>query len=137
MTDVLAIISAEPIDALRIENFVRADSNGAVVTFSGVVRDHDAARAVTALDYQAHPDAERFLRQCCEQIAEQTGLKVAAAHRTGTLAVGDTALVASVAAAHRREAFDACSELVELIKHRVPIWKRQHFADGPEEWVGL
>lgn len=135
--DVLAAISAEPIGAEGVESFVRASANGAVVVFSGVVRDHDGGRAVTALEYQAHPDAERFLSECCREIAASTGLRTAAVHRVGPLAIGDTALVAAVAAPHRREAFAACAELVELIKQRVPIWKRQRFSDGVSEWVGL
>jgi molybdopterin synthase catalytic subunit len=134
---VLAAISAEPIAAERVEAFVQASVNGAVVTFAGVVRDHDGGRAVTALEYQAHPDAERFLADCCREVAGATGLRVAAIHRVGALTIGDTALVAAVAAPHRREAFEACAELVERIKQQVPIWKRQRFADGVSEWVGL
>lgn len=135
--EVLARVTSAPIDAAEVEAFVRASSNGAVVVFVGVVRDHDGGRAVGALEYSAHPEAERFLTECCREIAASTGLRVAAAHRTGPLEIGDDALVAAVAAAHRREAFAACAELVELIKQRVPIWKRQRFADGVSEWVGL
>ena len=105
--------------------------------FSGVVRDHDGGREVRALDYQAHPEAERFLAECVRRIADETGLAVAAAHRVGELRIGDVALFAAASAAHRAEAFDACERLVELIKQEVPIWKRQHFGDGVSEWVGL
>lgn len=133
----LAAISADPISVGDVEPFVRASANGAVVSFTGVVRDHDAGRDVSALEYQAHPDAERFLAECCVQVAAATGLPVAAIHRVGALEIGDNALVAAVAAPHRREAFAACAELVELIKQRVPIWKRQRFSDGESEWVGL
>jgi molybdopterin synthase catalytic subunit len=135
--EVLAGVSAEPITLEGVEAFVRASENGAVVSFSGVVRDHDGGRAVSALEYQAHPEAERFLAECCREVAAATGLRVAAVHRVGALEIGDTALVAAVAAPHRREAFAACAELVELIKQRVPIWKRQRFSDGVSEWVGL
>ncbi len=134
---VLAAISAEPIVAEEVDAFVRATANGAVVTFAGVVRDHDGGRTVTALEYQAHPDAADFLAACCRDVAAATGLRVAAIHRTGMLAIGDTALLAAVAAPHRREAFAACAELIELVKSRVPIWKRQRFDDGASEWVGL
>ena len=137
MTEVLALISAEPLDAAAIEAFVIDSENGALVTFRGIVRNHDHGLAVTALDYQAHPDAVSFLEACCRQVATATGLRVAAAHRVGSLVVGDTALVAAVAAPHRAEAFAACEQLVELIKREVPIWKRQHLADGATEWVGL
>jgi molybdopterin synthase catalytic subunit len=137
MSDVLALISGEPLDAAAIEDFVMTSRYGALVTFRGVVRDHDHGLAVSALDYQAHPDAQGFLERCCQTVATDTGLRVAAAHRTGSLVVGDTALVAAVAAAHRSEAFAACEHLVDLIKQDVPIWKRQHLADGATEWVGL
>ena len=152
MPEVLAAISAEAIDPRAADNFVLSAENGAVVSFQGTVRNHDQDRAVTALDYQAHPEAERFLRECCQGVAARTGLRVAAIHRTGPLQVGDVALVAAVAAPHRAEAFAACAELVELIKATVPIWKRQHYPAGsgaagtPEagnseagssEWVGL
>jgi molybdopterin synthase catalytic subunit len=137
MSDVLAVISATVIDEHTIEAFVLSPANGALVTFRGIVRDHDHGLAVTSLDYRAHPDAVGFLQKCCETVAADTGLRVAAAHRTGSLAVGDTALVASVAAPHRAAAFAACADLVELIKSSVPIWKQQHLADGATEWVGL
>ena len=135
--DVLALISAEPIDATAMETFVMDDEKGALVTFRGVVRNHDHGLAVVSLEYSAHPDAARFLEDCCRTIATETGLRVAAAHRVGPLIVGDIALVAAVAAAHRGEAFAACERLVDLIKQTVPIWKRQHLADGSTEWVGL
>ena len=137
MTDVLAVISGEPLDQDRFEAFVLDRANGAIVTFRGIVRDHDHGQSVSALAYQSHPDAQRFLEDCCASVAAESGLRVAAGHRTGSLAVGDVALVASVAAPHRAEAFAACEKLVELIKHTVPIWKRQHLADGATEWVGL
>jgi molybdopterin synthase catalytic subunit len=137
MSEVLAVITDEPLDQDRFEAFVLDSANGAVVTFRGVVRDHDNGQSVSALDYQSHPDAQRFLEECCVAVASETGLRVAAGHRTGSLVVGDVALVASVAAPHRAEAFAACEKLVESIKHTVPIWKRQHLAGGATEWVGL
>ena len=137
MSETLALISPTTLDSAAIEAFVLGEQHGALVTFRGIVRNHDHGLAVTALDYQAHPDAADFLEACCRDIASQFGLRVAAAHRVGSLVVGDTALVAAVAAPHRAEAFAACEQLVELIKHRVPIWKRQHLADGATEWVGL
>lgn len=137
MSDVLAAISVEPIDEAAIEAFVMTAEYGALVTFRGVVRNHDHGLTVSALEYQAHPDAADFLERCCTTIAAETGLRVAASHRVGSLIVGDVALVAAVAAAHRSEAFAACERLVDLIKLEVPIWKRQHLADGATEWVGL
>ncbi len=133
----LATLSPNPLDPDAIEAFVLSPSNGALVAFRGIVRDHDHGASVSLLEYSAHPDAVTFLEDCCREVASRTGLRVAAAHRVGSLAIGDVALVAAVAAPHRAEAFAACAELVELIKQRVPIWKRQHLADGVTEWVGL
>jgi molybdopterin synthase catalytic subunit len=133
----LARITDQAIDRPALEAFVRTDADGAVVVFEGVIRDHDHGSAVTSLEYSAHPDAERFLGELCAELAAETGLRVAAAHRIGTLVVGDVALVAAVAAPHRAEAFAASALLVDRIKERVPIWKRQHLADGATEWVGL
>lgn len=134
---VFALVSDAPLDRAVIETFVQTAADGAVVTFEGVIRDHDHGTGVSALDYEAHPDAETFLREVCTEIATASGLRVAAAHRIGHLEVGDVALIASVAAPHRADAFAACAELVDMIKQRTPIWKRQHLDDGLSEWVGL
>lgn len=134
---VIALVTEAPLDAAAIEAVVASRADGAVVTFRGVVRDHDHGQAVTGLDYLAHPDAEAFLRASCERITAETGLRVAAAHRIGPLAIGELALVAAVAAPHRAAAFAAIERLVDDIKRTVPIWKRQHVAGGTTEWVGL
>ncbi|GAA1778525.1 molybdenum cofactor biosynthesis protein MoaE [Agromyces lapidis] len=134
---VTADVTDEPIDEAAVRVAVESETSGAVVTFLGVVRNHDGGREVLGLDYQGHPDARRFLADCVRRIADETGLAVAAVHRVGELRIGDVALVAAASAAHRAEAFDACERLVELIKREVPIWKRQHFSDGVSEWVGL
>ncbi|MEV0946143.1 molybdenum cofactor biosynthesis protein MoaE [Rhodococcus sp. NPDC049939] len=137
MSDLLAQISDQPLDPGAVDAAVAGPEHGAVVVFTGVVRDHDGGQSVSALEYQAHPEAERFLRTICDEVAASTGLPVAAIHRVGSLTIGDLAVVAAAAAPHRAEAFAACAELVERIKHEVPIWKRQTFADGASEWVGL
>lgn len=137
MTELLARISSEPLDPAQVDAAVSGPTHGAVVLFSGVVRDHDDGKAVSTLEYQAHPDAEKFLRACCEAVSAESGLPVAAVHRVGHLRVGDLALVAAVASAHRAEAFTTCALLVERIKAEVPIWKRQGFESGTSEWVGL
>ncbi|GAA2075484.1 hypothetical protein GCM10009840_06840 [Pseudolysinimonas kribbensis] len=137
MPDVLSRIVDGPIDRAELETFARTDRDGAVVAFEGVIRNHDHGDAVSALDYRAHPDAAAFLERICTEVAESTGLRIAAAHRIGRLTIGDVALVAVVAAPHRAEAFAACSRLVDEIKAGVPIWKKQQLADGETEWVGL
>lgn len=133
----LARIVTEPIDEDAIRTAVDAPDCGALVMFHGIVRDHDGGRGVNALDYRAHPDAERFIAECVASESARTGLQLAAVHRVGELTIGDAALVAAAAAPHRAEAFAAIEQLVERIKHEVPIWKRQHFGDGASEWVGL
>jgi molybdopterin synthase catalytic subunit len=106
------------------------------VVFCGVVREHDHGRSVVSLDYEAHPTAERVLTEIAQEVAaDPEVLAIAVSHRSGHLEVGDTALVAAVATAHRHEAFQICGRLVEEVKHRLPVWKRQVFADGTDEWV--
>lgn len=134
---VLALITESVIDESVIRRSVELPTSGAVVIFSGVVRNHDGGQNILSLDYQAHPQAELIMTECCAAVAAETGLAVAAAHRIGHLEIGDIALSAAVSAAHRREAFEACELLVERIKFTVPIWKRQYFTDGESEWVGL
>jgi molybdopterin synthase catalytic subunit len=110
---------------------------GGIALFAGVVRDTDHDQGVTGLSYTAHPLAEAELRRVAEMIAEKFKvLGIAAVHRVGDLAIGDLAVVAAVACAHRGEAFDACRELIDVLKASVPIWKHQLFTDGTSEWVG-
>ncbi len=138
MTADLVGISAEPLDAFAHEKAVEHGGAGASVMFCGVVRDADRGRPVVELEYQAHPSAEPVLREIAERYAAEEGvLGLAVSHRIGVLRVGDVALVAAVSTAHRREAFDVCARLVEEVKHRLPIWKRQVFADGSDEWVNF
>jgi molybdopterin synthase catalytic subunit len=108
-----------------------------VVAFAGVVRDHDGGRAVSRLEYSAHPGAESVLAEVAAEVAARhPGIRIAVSHRVGPLEIGDVAVVAAVATPHRGEAFQACADLVDEVKARVPIWKHQHFADGADEWVG-
>ena len=110
---------------------------GGVVSFTGLVRDTDGGRGVKALEYVAHPDAEAALRRVAEAVAADFPVcAVAAVHRTGLLEVGDVAVVVAAAAPHRGEAFEAARRLIDDLKATVPIWKRQVFADGAQEWVG-
>lgn len=117
---------------------VRDPSVGGIGLFVGVVRDHDHGDPVTRLDYTGHDSAERELTACAQRAAD--GFDVAAVsvqHRVGRLVVGDLAVVVAVGAAHRAAALDCCRFLIDDLKRTVPIWKRQQFADGATEWVGL
>ena len=111
---------------------------GAVVGFSGIVRNHDGGKDVASLGYSAHPTAGAVIAEVAAGIAERyDGVRIWVGHRTGPLEIGEAALVAAVASAHRGTAFAACSELVDTVKAQVPIWKEQVFDDGTVEWVGV
>ena len=132
-----AAVADTPISPEEAYAGVDSPHCGAVVGFSGVVRDHDGGKGVTSLTYSGHPSAGRIIREVAEEIAAQhDGVRIWVAHRVGPLAIGDQALVAAVGAAHRGEAFEACADLVDRVKERVPIWKEQFFTDGTVEWVG-
>lgn len=129
-------VGTAPLSVAEHEAAVDDPRAGGRVVFSGVVRDHDHGRVVAELEYQGHPSAGAVLTEIAERFAaEPDVIAVAVSHRVGPLAVGDVALVAAVATAHRREAFEICARLVEEVKHTLPIWKRQVFADGTDEWV--
>ena len=131
-----AVVTDEPLDRAWHEQVVADPGAGAVVSFAGVVRNHDHGRPVTLLEYEAHPSAGEVLRRIAAEIAADPAVRaVAVSHRYGTLHIGDSALVCAVATAHRAEGFAACARLVDEVKARLPIWKRQVFADGTEEWV--
>mgnify|MGYP000577599931 FL=1 len=141
-----AVLSAEPISVDQAIAAVESDTAGAVVSFSGVVRNHDGGKPVERLSYSAHPTAHQVMADVVAQlVAEQAPddadgaaqpVKIWAAHRIGMLEIGDPALVCAVSAAHRGQAFAVCTELVDRIKEQVPIWKEQFFTDGTVEWVG-
>lgn len=115
---------------------VAGDASGAVVSFAGVVRDHDGGRLVTAIEYVAHPTAAAVLaRVVAEVVVGSEAEAVAVSHRVGPLAIGEAALVVAVAGVHRAEAFATAMLLVDEVKAQLPIWKRQIFADGSDEWV--
>jgi molybdopterin synthase catalytic subunit len=129
-------VTDQPLDLAAHEAAVADPRAGAVVSFQGVVRDHDHGRAVVSLDYEGHPTAAAVLAEVAAEVAASPQVyAVAVSHRVGALKVGDVALVAAVSTAHRAAGFEACGRLVDQAKQRLPIWKRQVFADGSEEWV--
>jgi molybdopterin synthase catalytic subunit len=136
MTVRIAAVVDAPLDLATHEAAVADPRSGAVVSFLGVVRDHDHGRGVTSLEYEGHPTAGNVLAEVAAEIAADPDVHaVAVSHRIGTLRIGDVALVAVVSTAHRAAAFAACARLVDEVKARLPIWKRQVFTDGTEEWV--
>lgn len=138
MTQVLrAALTDQPIFLAEHEELVSHRSAGAIVGFVGMIRDRDGGRGAAA-GVPAHPSAAQVLADLVAEVAEESsGVRaVAASHRIGVLQVGEAALVAAVAADHRRAAFGTCAHLVETIKARLPVWKHQFFEDGTDEWVG-
>jgi molybdopterin synthase catalytic subunit len=132
----IAEVSDQPLDLAAHEAAVGGPQAGAVVSFVGLVRDHDGGRSVTELEYTCHPTAGESLAAVAARVAADPAvLAVAVSHRVGLLKIGDAALVAAVACAHRGDAFAACARLVDEVKAEIPVWKRQVFADGTEEWV--
>ena len=133
----LAELREAPLDVAEVVAALDDPGAGGLTIFVGRVRDHDGGRQVTALDYAAHPTAAARLAQVCDRVAERHDVTgVAAVHRTGHLEVGDASVVVAATAAHRGVAFDASRALIDTLKAEVPIWKRQVFGDGAEEWVG-
>ena len=126
-----------PLDVAEVVAALDDDASGGLTLFVGRVRDHDGGKGVTGLDYSAHPTALDRLREVCERVAGEYDVQgVAAVHRTGSLAIGDIAVVVATTAAHRGDAFVASRALIDALKAEVPIWKHQRFGDGTEEWVG-
>jgi molybdopterin synthase catalytic subunit len=131
------LLSGEPLSLDRVVSAVSHAGAGAVVTFVGTVRDVNDGRAVTLLEYEAYESMARaeMSRIKSEIESEIAGVRLAVHHRVGALAVGDAAVVCAASAPHRGEAFRACRLLIDRVKQRVPIWKREHGPDGPY-WVG-
>lgn len=132
-----ADVTEEALSVDEHAELVGDDAAGAVVTFGGVVRDHDGGRSVTSLYYEGHPSAGSVLADVVADVARRrAGVRaVAVSHRIGALEIGDVALACAVAAEHRGEAFAVCSDLVDEVKDRLPVWKHQWFGDGSDEWV--
>jgi len=133
---VVAVVTTQPLDLAEHERAVAHCGAGATVCFAGVVRDHDDGRSVLELEYEAHPSAQAVLAEVAAEIAADPAVyAVAVSHRVGLLRIGDVALAAAVSTAHRADAFALCARLVDEVKARLPVWKRQTFTDGTEEWV--
>jgi molybdopterin synthase catalytic subunit len=140
MAEVVRLVSirTEPLSVDEVLAAVADPSAGGTAVFVGTVRSIDEDRSVESLHYEAHPDASDVLREVADDIAAKySPIALAAVHRVGMLAVGDLAVVIAAAAGHRNEAFLAARELIDEVKARVPIWKRQSFVDGAVAWVGI
>jgi len=130
-------VTADPIDPAELVESVSTPRSGAIASFVGTVRDHAPGKTgVTHLEYEAYGDhVERLIREVAEEAHEHWPVhRVAAHHRVGLLEVGDVAVVVAVSAAHRDEAFAAARYVIDELKARAPIWKKEHW-DGGAEWV--
>jgi molybdopterin synthase catalytic subunit len=130
-------ITAGPIDAAALTERVRSPRAGAVCTFLGTVRELTGARRTTSLDYEAYPDMA--LKKLAELEAQARRrwpiIEAALVHRVGHLDLGEISVVVAVSCPHRQQAFEACQWLIDTLKEVVPIWKKETWADGSEEWV--
>lgn len=136
MAETLAVLTGDPLEPERFRAFVAEDGRGAHALFVGVVRSPHEGREVEAVEYEAfEPLAGAELGRIVEEAASRWGARVAAGHRLGRLAVGEASLVVAAAAPHRGEAFESCRWVVEEVKRRVPIFKREIYADGRAAWL--
>lgn len=127
----------DPLDPIALKSGLLDPHAGACVTFDGWVRNHNDGKPVRALDYEAYAElaeaeGNRILAEARERFAVQT---IAGVHRVGSLQIGDLAVWVGVGAAHRGAAFDACRYVIDEVKARVPVWKKEHYADGASEWI--
>lgn len=131
-------IVRDPIDPRSLEEAVRTNACGGVVTFLGVVRERaNDGEAVTGLSYEAYESmaCEEFARVAAEARERFGEVNVAIVHRVGDLGIGEVAVVVAVASRHRAAAFDACEFAIDAVKARAPIWKKEHYVNGPGAWV--
>ncbi len=132
----VAHLVTTPVDATRLVARVSAPERGGIATFIGLVRNHHAGRAVLRLEYSAYgPMAEAEMARIVEEAERKWTARVAVEHRLGALDVGEVAVAVAAAAPHRDEAFAACRYVIEELKRRVPVWKKEHYADGSVGWV--
>jgi molybdopterin synthase catalytic subunit len=131
-----SVVASEPLDIAGMLAGAHHPGAGAVVLFSGEVRNHNRGREVSFLEYESYqPLASKLIGEILAEAKEKWSLQIAVArHRVGKVAIGDTAVVVITASAHRSEAYAANRYIIDRIKHEAPIWKCEHYADGTHEW---
>ncbi len=132
-----ARVARDSIDLAKLIDMVRNDSNGAIALFLGTVRNTNDGRPVVGLEYTAYEamaerELDRIVREASTRFSTED---IAVQHRIGLLALGDVSVAVATAHPHRARAFDACRYIIEALKCRVPIWKREQYADGTTEWI--
>lgn len=132
----MSYLTRNSIDLAQLQTRVSSAEYGAATTFVGVVRNHHAGRAVERLEYSAYePMAEAECGRIVSETEQQWPVRVALQHRIGDLAIGDVAVAIVVGSGHRAAAFEACRHVIETVKARVPIWKKEFYTDGSVDWV--
>ena len=130
-------LTSETIDSIGLHAALENPACGASVTFEGLIRNHNEGRAVSRLEYEAYgalalKEGETIVREALKRFQIR---EAGCVHRTGLLEIGEMAVWVGVSSAHRGEAFKACAYIIDTVKQRVPIWKREHYVDGTDEWV--
>jgi molybdopterin synthase catalytic subunit len=130
-------ITSSPIDPSTLLERVAAPEDGAALLFLGIVRDHNDGRAVSGVQYETYAEmAEQVLRQIAEEAAELLGTRrIAVVHRTGELGIGEVSVAIVVSSRHRAEAYEASRYIIEQIKLRLPVWKRERYVEGESRWL--
>ncbi len=132
----MRFLTERPLDLAALIAGVQSPARGGVACFVGTVRDHHGGRAVQRLEYEAYaPMAEAECGRIVDETERRWPVAVALRHRVGRLEIGEAAVAVAVAGSHREESFAACRHVIEEVKRRVPIWKREFYADGTVEWV--
>jgi len=132
-----AALTSAPVDPASVLKRVGADEDGAVLLFLGTVRNHAESRSVLGIRYDAYEKmGTEVLAQIAREAMERHGVdRVAVVHRTGELAVGEVSVAIAVSSPHRAEAYEASRFVIEEIKKRLPVWKKERYADGEDAWV--
>jgi len=130
-------LSSTPLEEMDLREGLISESAGAFSCFEGLVRNHNEGKTVVALEYEAYkPLCEREARKIFEEVKQKFDvIAVRCFHRTGKLSVGEMAVWIGVIAPHRDESFKACRYLIDEIKSRLPIWKKEHYENGDSGWV--
>lgn len=131
------VVTDTPIDLMVMRQSVKDNSCGALVTFEGWIRDHNEGQAVARLEYEVYrpvavKEGNKILAEALQRFEISHAI---CAHREGLLELSDVAVIVCVSSAHRAAAFDACRFIIDEIKTRLPIWKKEHYVSGISEWV--
>ena len=130
-------VTTEPLNLQEVNDLVKRPTDGAVVTFDGIVRNNFAGRSVQSLEYEAYAAmAEKKMTDIGQEVRQKFAVgAIAMIHRLGHLTIGESSIVIAVAAPHRHAAFEACAYAMDRVKQEVPIWKKETFVDGDTHWV--